>query len=116
MSILYLWWHLGTLRAQVRVRRNSPWEVSLAGNTVQVMLWSISSTGGVAAATAAHQRWGLCVFLLMRSPVLSCSWAPQPFDCDINSISWEATVIRPSLLLPPVSTTTPRGRREAGRA
>lgn len=42
---------------------------------------SFTSTGGMTAATEAHQRWALCFSLLIRSGVLSRRWAPQLFDC-----------------------------------
>ena len=85
---------------------------------MKLMLWnSFTSAWGMAAATDMHQRWALCFFfLLIRIGVLSCRRVPQPFDCGVNSIFREGTLISRSLLISPVSRTTPHGRKEAGRA
>lgn len=77
---------------------------------------SFRNTWGMTAALI-HIKGGLGgFFLLMRSGVLSCRRVPQPFGRGMNSVFREGTVISWSLLIPPVSRTTPHGTREAGRA
>lgn len=103
MSILSLWWHLGTLKAQVWLRTNSLGS-SPGRKPVQVTLWSISR------GCCTSQVGFVC--FAVNEELLPAAGLPRHL-CSTNSIAREA---RASVLIALVSTATPRGRRQPGRA